>query len=264
MPSTPSSTPWCRMQRTTRCSRAARQELHAKIARVIEGALPEHQDHRARSAGPSRHRCGPRRSRTFRSANGWRTGAEAHGASRGHLPSRPGTGTGRLPASLTTSERPANWGCAPSLEQRGWRSKAGRPRKSGPAFTRHLPWRIARAKRRAAVHTSGAMDLRPVRGPRGRVAPVGRGNARRGKGDRRSRSADHGTRGCQLSATSGWASSSRLLEHGDKVRALDYGEKHRHLADIMNHDPKTIPVGAFSLDRHLDAGLPGPGGTTER
>ena len=37
---TPSSTRWCRMRPTTRCSRADRQELHAKIARVIEERFP--------------------------------------------------------------------------------------------------------------------------------------------------------------------------------------------------------------------------------
>jgi hypothetical protein len=36
---------------------------------------------------------------------------------------------------------------------------------------------------------------------------------------------------------------TKTLEHGDKVRALYDGEKHRHLADLMNHDPKTS-VGA--------------------
>ena len=37
----------------------------------------------------------------------------------------------------------------------------------------------------------------------------------------------------------------KALEHGDEVLALYDGEKHRHLADLMNHDPKTS-VGAFS------------------
>ena len=55
----------------------------------------------------------------------------------------------------------------------------------------------------------------------------------------------------------------KALEHGDKVLALYDGEKHRHLADIMNHDPKTS-VGAFSSICHLDAGLSGPGGAAER
>ena len=40
MPSTPSSTRWCRTRPTTRCSKSRRQELHAKIARVIETRFP--------------------------------------------------------------------------------------------------------------------------------------------------------------------------------------------------------------------------------
>ncbi len=35
--------------------KSRRQELHGKIARVIEAALPERQDHRTRGAGPSPH-----------------------------------------------------------------------------------------------------------------------------------------------------------------------------------------------------------------
>jgi predicted ATPase len=35
------------------------------------------------------------------------------------------------------------------------------------------------------------------------------------------------------------------MEHGDKVRALYEEEKHRHLADLLNHDPKTT-AGLFA------------------
>jgi len=38
---------------------------------------------------------------------------------------------------------------------------------------------------------------------------------------------------------------SKSVAHGDKVLALYDGKKHRHLADLMNHDPKTS-VNAFS------------------
>ena len=41
-------------------------------------------------------------------------------------------------------------------------------------------------------------------------------------------------------ATVWQASSPRLLEHADKVLDLYDDEKHRHLADILNHDPKTL------------------------
>ncbi len=53
------------------------------------------------------------------------------------------------------------------------------------------------------------------------------------------------------------------MEHADKVLDLYDDEKHRHLADILNHDPKT-PAGICGLDQHLDAWLPGPGIAAER
>ena len=46
----------------------------------------------------------------------------------------------------------------------------------------------------------------------------------------------------------------RPLEHADRVLDLYDAEKHRHLADLFNHDPKT-QAGIFGLD----AGLPGSG-----
>ena len=37
-----------------------------------------------------------------------------------------------------------------------------------------------------------------------------------------------------------WAGEfTKALEHADKVLDLYDDEKHRHLADILNHDPKT-------------------------
>ena len=37
-----------------------------------------------------------------------------------------------------------------------------------------------------------------------------------------------------------WAGEfTKVLEHADKVLDLYDAEKHRHLADILNHDPKT-------------------------
>jgi hypothetical protein len=39
----------------------------------------------------------------------------------------------------------------------------------------------------------------------------------------------------------------KSLEHGDKVLALYDGEKHRHLADILNHDPRTDVVCLSSI-----------------
>ena len=51
--------------------KSRRQELHAKIARVIEAALSEHQDHRARGAGASPYRRGDSRSRHSALAGRW-------------------------------------------------------------------------------------------------------------------------------------------------------------------------------------------------
>jgi hypothetical protein len=45
------------------------------------------------------------------------------------------------------------------------------------------------------------------------------------------------TRGCQLLLLLDGC-TARLVAHGDKVLALYDGEKHRHLADLMNHDPR--------------------------
>ena len=121
--------------------KSRRQELHAKIARVIEAALPEHQDHRTRGAGASPHGRGPCRSRHSALAGRWRAGVEAHGPDRGHRPSQPGARTGLHPASVIATRRQRTGAAQPALAPRGWRSKAGPPRKSGPACIRPLPWR---------------------------------------------------------------------------------------------------------------------------
>ena len=61
-----------------------------------------------------------------------------------------------------------------------------------------------------------------------------------------------------------WAGEhTKVLEHADKVLDLYDDEKHRHLADILNQDPKTIAVVYASIS-HLDARLPGPGIAAER
>ena len=63
--------------------------------------------------------------------------------------------------------------------------------------------------------------------------------------------------------TTVWAGEfTKALEHADKVLDLYDDEKHRHLVDILNHDPKTA-AGIFA-SWHLDAGLPGPGIAAER
>ena len=44
---------------------------------------------------------------------------------------------------------------------------------------------------------------------------------------------------------------NEAVEQGDKVLALYDGEKHRHLVDLLNHDPKTL-VGAYCSVCHVD------------
>ena len=105
--------------------KSRRQELHAKIARVIEAAVPEYQTDRTRGAGASPHCRGPCRSRYSALAGRWRAGVEAHGPDRSDRPSQPGARTGLHLASVIGNETPANWGCAASWAPHGWRSKAG-------------------------------------------------------------------------------------------------------------------------------------------
>ena len=95
--------------------KSRRQELHAKIARVIEERFPnikttepEVLAHHLTAAGLAEAAIPLWQSR-------WRAGVEAHGPDRGHLPSQPGARTGLHPASLIANETPANWGCAPCL-----------------------------------------------------------------------------------------------------------------------------------------------------
>ena len=48
---------------------------------------------------------------------------------------------------------------------------------------------------------------------------------------------------------------TKALEHADKVLDLYDDEKHRHLADILNHDPKTL-AGIFGSICTWMLGLP--------
>ena len=125
--------------------RLVAQEPQTGVARQDRprdrAALPEHQDHRTRGAGASPHGRGPCRSRHSALAGRRRAGVEAHGPDRGHRPSQPGARTGRHPASVIGTRRQRTGAAQPALAPRGWRSKAGPPRKSGPACIRPLPWR---------------------------------------------------------------------------------------------------------------------------
>ncbi len=70
------------------------------------------------------------------------------------------------------------------------------------------------------------------------VHAVGGGDAGPCEGNRRCRPADRGTRtSCACYCYVG--EFTKAVEHADKVLDLYDAEKHRHLADILNQDPKT-------------------------
>ena len=117
------------------------RELHAKIARVIEQRFPnikttepEVLAHHLTAAGLAEAAIPL-----------WQAAGELAlkrmALDRGHLPSQPGARTGLHPASVIATRRQRTGAAHAALAQRGWRSKAGPPRKSGPACIRPLPWR---------------------------------------------------------------------------------------------------------------------------
>ncbi len=67
---------------------------------------------------------------------------------------------------------------------------------------------------------------------------MGGGDAGRRRRDRQWRPAGHRTRACLHLLLSG-GRVDQGAEHADKVLELYNDEKHRHLVDILNHDPKT-------------------------
>ena len=86
---------------------------------------------------------------------------------------------------------------------------------------------------------SGLFEQRPDTRARSGVPAVGGGDAGHREGDRRCRPADHWTQSaCTCYCCAG--EFTKALEHADKVLDLYDDEKHRHLADILNHDPKTL------------------------
>ena len=115
------------------------QELHAKIARVIEARFPnikttepEVLAHHVTAAGlteaaiPLWQAAGELASKRMALAE-----AISHfNQGSNWLPPCPGH----------RNETPANWGCVASLAPRGWHSKAGPPRKCGLPCIRPLPW----------------------------------------------------------------------------------------------------------------------------
>ena len=173
MRSTPSSTRWCRTRRTTRCSEPRRQELHGKIARVIEERFPN-----IKTTEPEvlAHHFTEAEllERRFRSGRRRAAGAQAHGPDRGHRPSQQGARTGRhLPAS---AERDAS-----ELELRtllgtawmalkGWAAAGGLGQPASGAGAGE----VAAPQRCAAAHPLGTLGQRTVQRPGRRVAALGR------------------------------------------------------------------------------------------
>ena len=148
--------------------KSRRQELHAKIARVIEQRFPnikatepEVLAHHLTEAGLAEAAIPLWQSRR-------RAGVEAHGPDRGHLPSQPGARTGLHPASVIATRRQRTGAAQPPWHQHGWRSKAGPPRKSGPACIRHLPWRSRSSATTRCCPSSAGLTINVL--TQGRVA----------------------------------------------------------------------------------------------
>ena len=129
--------------------KSRRQELHAKIARVIEQQLPEH-----------RRPPNPRLLAHHLTAAGLAEAAIPLWQAAGELALKRMALTEaiahlnqglELVSTLPPSSRrdASELGLRSLLGKRGWASKVGPPRKSGPACIRPLPWRsLSSATRR--------------------------------------------------------------------------------------------------------------------
>jgi tetratricopeptide (TPR) repeat protein len=84
---------------------------------------------------------------------------------------------------------------------------------------------------------------------------MGAGNPRHRQRDWRCRPTDHGTHG-RLRLLRLGGEYTKTVEHADKVLDLYNVEKHGHLADILNHDPKSI-AGVFGSISIWILGYPG-------
>ena len=119
--------------------KSRRQALHAKIARVLEERLPADQRHRTRAAGASPDGGGAGRSGDWLLAEGGQLALKrlALNEAISHL-NQGMELIGTLPSHR--SAMPENWTCALCLARPGWRSKAGRRLRCGPASTRRWGW----------------------------------------------------------------------------------------------------------------------------
>ena len=219
--------------------------MHGKIARVIEARFPstkttepEMLAHHLTAAGL--HRSGY--SALAGCPASWLLKRMA--LVRGHRPFQPGARTGFHPPSVI-AERDARelaLRCPSAWNRMVGGQRRGQPRKSGHSL--HPALALAKSLER---HEALGAHFRDCSSPtfttQGRTAeslPWAGGDAGHREGDRQCRPADHGTPACLRPATVRRASSPSPAKHADKVLDLYDEEKHRHLADILYRDPKTI------------------------
>ena len=121
--------------------KSRRQELHGKIARVIEARFPNIKITEPEVLAHHLTAAGLAEKPQFRSGRRLASLAlkrMALAEAISHL----NRGLELVATLPWSSERDASeLGCAPTLARRGWRSRAGPPPKSGPACIQHLPWR---------------------------------------------------------------------------------------------------------------------------
>ena len=222
--------------------RLVAQEPQTGVARQDRprdrGAVPEHQDHRTRGAGASPHRRGPCRSRHSALAGRWRAGAEAHGPDRGHLPSQPGARTGLHPASVIATRRQRTGAAHPPWHSMGGAQRLGRPGSLDQPASGPCLGEVARAPRRAGAHLLGTDENVLAQGRVAEALPWAEEmlDIAEATGDADLLITGH-AHACVCYC---WAGEfTKAVEHADKVLDLYDAEKHRHLADILNHDPKT-------------------------
>ncbi len=213
--------------------KSRRQELHGKIARVIEQRFPnikatepEVLAHHLTAAGLAEAAI------PLWQAAG-ELALERHGLAEAIAHLNQGLELISAPASVVGNETPANWGCAASWAPHGWRSKAGPPRKSGPACVRPSPWRSRSSDTTRCCPSSGAYTVNVM--TQGRVEeslPWAEEmlDVAEATGDADLLITGHMT---ACDSYSWLGELTKAMEHAYKVLDLYNEEKHRHLADIF-------------------------------
>ena len=238
MPSTPSSTRWCRTRPTNSLLKSRRQELHGKIARVIEQRFPhvkttepEVLAHHLTAAGL-----------TEAAIPLWQAAGElalkrmALAEAISHL-NQGLELVSTLPRS-SEARRQRTGAAQPPWNRMAGAQRLGRPGSLDQPASGPCLGEIARAPRRAGAHFLGTGDNVQTQGRIAESLPWAEEmlDIAKATGD-----ADLLIAGHALACTCYcWAGEfTKALEHADKVLDLYDDEKHRHLADILNQDPKT-------------------------